>query len=500
VTKQIRNLGVFLAVLYLALFLQVNRLTVFDAEDLQNKPGNNREVERDFTSPRGTVSTADGVVIAESVDSPPGSRFSLQRQFPEGPRYAHITGYYGFSVGSAGLERSYNDELAGRTNDFDLEDIGDLFVEREQVGNLTLTIRDDVQRAAQEALGEREGSVVAIDPRTGGILALWSFPSYDPNLLSTHDTAAAALANEQLNADPENPKLSRAYQDRFSPGSTFKVVTATAGVERGNVSRDQPDYPQVDSYQPPGAGSPIPNFGGSTCGGTLFTILQRSCNSSFAQMGVEDIGVEGMTEIAEGFGFNDQVPIDLPPPEGREEQVASVFPEIPDNSEAFLGLSAIGQFDVQATPLQMALVAAGVANDGVVMEPHVVAQVRDDQDEVVEDNSDGEEWRRAMSPATSGLLREAMQAVVADGSAERLDDGLEEFEVGGKTGTAEIGDTGRSNTWIVGFAGNPGEVPSVAVAVIVQSQEGVSEQTGGRVAAPVGAEVLAAALQGEGGG
>ena len=498
-TKQIRNLGVFLAVLYLALFVQVNRLTVFDAEDLQNKPGNNREVERDFTSPRGTISTADGVVIAESVESP-GSRFSLQRRFPEGPRYAHITGYYGFSVGSAGLERSYNDELAGRTNDFDLEDLGDLFVEREQLGNLTLTIRDDVQRAAQEALGEREGSVVAIDPRTGGILALWSFPSYDPNLLSTHDTNAAALANEQLNNDPENPKLSRAYQERFSPGSTFKVVTATAGVERGNVNRDQPDYPVVDSYQPPGAGSPIPNFGGGDCGGTLFVILQRSCNTSFAQMGVENIGIEGMTEIAEGFGFNDQVPIDLPPPEGREEQVASVFPDIPENSEAFLGLSAIGQFDVQATPLQMALVAAGVANDGVIMEPHVVAEVRDDQDEVVEDNSDGEEWRRAMSPATSGLLREAMQAVVADGSAELLDEGIGEFEVGGKTGTAEIGDTGRSNTWIIGFAGPPGEIPSVAVAVIVQSQEGVSEQTGGRVAAPVGAQVLAAALDADGGG
>jgi peptidoglycan glycosyltransferase len=493
-TKQIRNLGMFLAVLYVALFLQVNRLTVFDAEDLQNKPGNNREIERDFDSPRGSVSTADGVVVARSVDTPPGGRFELQREFPEGPRYAHITGYYGFSVGSAGLERSYNDELAGRTGNFDLEDLGDLFVEREQVGDLTLTVRDDVQRAAEAALDGREGAVVAIDPRTGGILAMYSNPTFDPNQLSVHDTQAAALVNEALNTDPENPKLSRAYQERFSPGSTFKVITSVAGVERGGVNRDQPVYPQADSYTAPGAGAPIPNFGGSTCGGPLFVVLQQSCNSAFAQMGVEDVGVDGMTETAEGFGFNADLPFDLPAPEGREEQVRSVFPDIPDNSDAFLGLSAIGQFDVQATPLEMALVAAGVANDGRIMSPHVVAEVRDDQDEVV-DTIEPEEWRAAMEPATADLMRDAMRSVVDEGSAVRLNDGLENFDVGGKTGTAEIGDTGRSNTWIIGFAGPRGEAPTVAIGVIVQSQEGVSEQTGGRVAAPVGAAVLAAALQ-----
>lgn len=493
-TKQIRNLGVFLAVLYLALFLQINRLTVFEADDLQEKPGNNREIERDFSSPRGSVSTADGVVVARSVETAPGSRFELQREFPEGQRYAHITGYYGFSVGSAGLERSYNDELAGRTIDFDLQDLSDLFVERERVGDLTLTVRDDVQRAAEEALAGREGAVVALDPRTGGILAMYSNPTFDPNQLSTHDTGAANLVNEGLNDDPENPKLSRAYQERFSPGSTFKVITATAGIERGGVTRDEPVYPDLDEYTAPGTGQPIPNFGGTTCGGALFEILQRSCNSSFAQMGVENVGVDGMIATAEAFGFNDEVPFDLPPSEGREEQVASVFPEIPENSEALLAQSSIGQFDVQATPMEMALVAAGVANEGRIMAPHVVREVRDDQDEVI-DEIEPEEWTTAMSPATAGLMRDAMRSVVAEGSAERLNDGLEDFEVGGKTGTAQIGDTGRSNTWIVGFAGPPGEAPSVAVGVIVQSQEGVSEQTGGRVAAPVGAQVLAAALQ-----
>ncbi len=490
--KQIRNLGAFLAILYVALFVQVNRLTVFEQDSLQNKPGNNREIERDFNHPRGTISTADGVVVARSVDAPRGSRFELQREFPEGTRYAHITGYYGFTVGSAGLEKSYNDELAGRTHHFDLQDLKDLFVERERVGNLTLTVRDNVQRAAEGALEGRAGAVVAIDPRTGGILAMYSNPTYDPNQLSTLDTRAANLVNLQLNQADGNPKRSRVYQDRFSPGSTFKVVTATGGIERGNVTPDQPVYPQRSEYSAPGTGAPIHNFGGGTCGGALFEILQQSCNTAFAQMGAEDVGVDGMTDTAEGFGFNSDVPIDLPPAEGGTVQ--SVFPDIPANSLPLLAQSSIGQFDVQATPLQMALAASAVANDGKIMRPHVVEEVRDDEGEVV-DEADEDVWKTAMEPATAGLMRQAMESVVAEGSAQRLNEGLENFEVGGKTGTAQIGSSGRVNTWIIGFAGPPGETPEVAICVLVQNQEGVSEATGGRVAAPVGAAVLAAALQ-----
>jgi peptidoglycan glycosyltransferase len=491
--KQIRNLGAFLAILYIALFLQINRLTVFDQEALQNKPGNNREIERDFNHPRGTISTADGVVVARSVDAPAGSRFELQREFPEGQRYAHITGYYGFSVGSAGLEKSYNDELAGRTNSFDLQDIRDLFVERERVGNLTLTVRDDVQRAAEGALEGRAGAVVALNPQTGGILAMYSNPTFDPNQLSTLDTRAASAANTQLNQADGNPKLSRVYQDRFSPGSTFKVVTATGGIEHGGVTRDQPDYPVLSEYEAPGRGSPIPNFGGGSCGGTLFVILQDSCNTAFARMGAEDVGPDGMLDTAEAFGFNNSVPIDLPAPEAGP--VESVFPEIPENSLPLLAQASIGQQDVQATPLQMALVASAVANDGRIMSPHVVREVRDDEGEVV-DEENVEEWRTAMDSATAGLLREGMESVVAEGSAQRLNDGLENFEIGAKTGTAQIGDTGLVNTWIIGFAGPPGEAPTVAICVLVQNQDGVSnESTGGQVAAPVGAAVLAAALQ-----
>jgi penicillin-binding protein A len=492
VSKQIRNIGVFLAVCYAALFFQVNRLTVFQANELKDNPANNREVERDFSSPRGSIITADGEIVARSV--PSNDQYKLQREYPTGELFAHVTGYFAFELGSAGLERSYNDELAGRTIDFDLRKLSDLFVDRERVGDLTLTMRNDVQEVARRELGQRDGSVVALDPRNGEILALWSFPSYDPNTLATHDFNAAEQASALLNASPEKPTLARSYQDNFFPGSTFKIVTAAAGVERGGVTEDAPDYPARQAYQPVGAGGrpvgrPIGNFGGATCGGTLFPIMEASCNSAFAEMGAEDAGADAMIDTAEAFGFNKDVPIDLPRP------ARSSFPTDFENDPPKLAQSSIGQNSVVATPLQMALVAAAVANGGEIMTPHVVREVRDDQGEVIDTIATDDVWTQAMSSGTADLLRQGMIQVVENGTASRLDEGLEGYVVGGKTGTAQIGSTDSSHAWIIGFAGPPGEAPSVAVAVIVEGQPGVSEQTGGRVAAPIAAAVMQRALE-----
>ena len=491
-SKQIRNVGVFLMVCYAALFVQVNRLTIFEANALKDNPANNREVERDFSSPRGSIITADGTVVARSV--PSNDQYKFQREYPTRDLFAHVTGYFAFELGSAGLERSYNDELAGRTIDFDLREVSDLFVDRERVGDLTLSMRNDVQQVALQELGQRQGSVVALDPRNGEILALWSFPSYDPNALATHDFNAAEAASNLLNADPEKPTLARSYQDNFFPGSTFKIVTAAAGVERGGVTPDQPDYPARQAYQPVGAGGrpvgrPIGNFGGATCGGTLFPIMEASCNSAFAQMGAEDAGADAMIDTAQAFGFNQDVPIDLPRP------ARSSFPTNFENDPPKLAQSSIGQNDVQATPLQMALVAAAVANGGEIMTPHVVREVRDDQGEVVDTIPTDDVWTRAMSSGTADVLRQGMIGVVQDGTASRLDDDLPGYEVGGKTGTAQIGSSDSSHAWIIGFAGPPGEAPSVAVAVIVEGQPGVSEQTGGRVAAPIASAVMRQALE-----
>jgi peptidoglycan glycosyltransferase len=486
-SKQIRNLGVFLVCCYTALFLQVNRLTVFQAEELQNDPRNNRQVVRDFSRPRGTIESVDGVVLAESVES--NDRFKLQRVYPTKDLFAHVTGFFAFQLGSAGVEKTYNDALAGRTISFNLRELGDLFVDRERVGNVTLSLRNDVQEVARDELAGRNGSVVALDPRNGEILALYSNPSYDPNVLANHDFTAAAAAADQLNQDPEKPTRARTYMERKPPGSTFKIVTATAGIEHGGVTADSPSYPVQSEYRAATFGQPIGNFGGGSCGGTLFTILQESCNTAFAQMGVENATALGLTDSAADFGFNAAVPIDLP------GGVRSVWPtEKVANDPPVLAQSSIGQNEVSATPLQMALVAAAVANGGKIMVPHVMREVRDGQQDVV-DRFEPEVWTTAMTPDTAELLRQAMISVVTDGTARRLDDGLDgNIVVGGKTGTAQIGNEDSSHAWIIGFAGPEGEPPTVAVAVIVEAQPGVSEQTGGQVAAPIAAAVLKQAL------
>lgn len=494
-SKQIRNLGVFLAFCYAALFVQVNRLTVFEAEELQDKPENVRTLERDFSAPRGDIVTADGVVVAESV--PSDDEYQLQRRYPTRELFAHVTGHFAFQLGSTGVEREYNGYLTGDDIGLSLDRLDDLFVDRDVVGDVVLSLRNDVQQVAKDQLGEREGSVVALDPRNGEILALWSFPSYDPNDLATHDFDAGTALSTMLTNDPEKPTVARSFQDNFFPGSTFKVVTAAAGLQGGVVTPDQPVYPASNAYQPQvngqPSGSPVPNFGGGTCGGALFEILQDSCNSAFAQMGLEDVGPDGLVAAAEAFGFNSEVPVDLP------GAAASTFPTDVEGTPlsqnpGIVAQLSIGQNDVRATPLQMAMVAAAVANEGRMMQPHVMREIRDDQGDKVAEY-DPELWRTPVSPDTAAVLRDAMESVVTDGSARRLDDGLEAFAVGGKTGTAQLaGGQDKSHAWIIGFAGPEGEVPHVAVAVIVEAQDGASEQTGGQVAAPIGAAVMQQAL------
>ena len=485
-TRQIRLLGLGLMVCFLALFVQLNRLTVFQAAELNANPVNTRAILRDFSRPRGSVTTADGVVIARSV--PSSDRYALQRQYPEGALFAQVTGYYSFALGSAGVEKTYNGELAGRSLHLSLQQLSDLFVNKDHVGDLTLTVRADLQRIATEQLGARRGSVVALDPRTGEILALVSYPSYDPNLLADHDTEVATNVARMLDASPDKPRLGRAYQDRFFPGSTFKVVTATAGITRGGVTPTAPVYPVSNAYTAPGTTRALRNFGGKSCGGTLFEILRASCNTAFAQMGVET-GPAGMIATAEAFGFNQPVPIDLTAP------AVSNFPTDFTRNLPALAQSSIGQNDVSATPLQMAMAAGAVANaNGEVMVPHVLHDVRDIDGNVVETYRP-KVWTTAMDSATAALMRDAMRGVVQSGTATRL--AVAGFDVGGKTGTAQLGTSpARSHAWIIGFAGPPGQDPTIAVAVIVEGQLGASEQTGGRVAAPIAQAVLSAYLHG----
>ncbi|WCO67148.1 penicillin-binding protein 2 [Iamia majanohamensis] len=488
--RQIKKLGIALVVCFGLLFAQVNYIQFFGAERLNERPDNTREQTREFARPRGQILAADGSVLAFSVEE--RSQFRYRRIYPEGALFGPVTGYYSAILGATGVERSYGNELSGTTPELRFGNLSDLFVDRENVGNVHLTLRRDVQQIATELLGDREGSVVALDPRTGAVDAMVSFPSYDPNPLSSNDTEATDIKTV-LDADPENPLLFRAYQDIFFPGSTFKVVTASTAVEAGIVTQDSPDYPVQSGFDVDFTDQDLRNFGGSSCGGTLFEILRESCNWSFAQMGV-DLGPERMIAGAEAYGFNAEPPVDLPAP--ATSQFPTEFPD--DEGNGPLARASIGQGDVSASPLQMALVTAGIVNGGSVPTPHVMDRVTDEEGEVVSTFAPSE-WTRATSAETADVIRRGMVEVAQPGgTAEGLQ--IPGLEVGGKTGTAQLGtDPPRSHAWILGFAGPPGQPPEVAVAVIVEGQDGASEQTGGRVAAPIARAVMEAVLAARGG-
>jgi peptidoglycan glycosyltransferase len=484
VNRQIRRLGITMLVLFGALFVQLNVIQVIRADTYNDNPNNTRAIVRDFSRPRGQIIAADGTVLARSV--PSEGRFERQREYPEGELFAQVTGYFSFAAGADGVEQTYNDVLAGRTSE-SADGLGDLLLGGPRTADVSLAIPTEVQRAARDALGPTRGSVVALDPRDGSILALWSFPSYDPALLSSVDIEAAQAARDRLLADEANPLLPASYRETFFPGSTFKVVTAAAGLSSGEVTVESPSYPRSSGYVPPLTDNPINNFGNSTCGGSLFNILRVSCNTAFAQMGV-DLGSEVLVGQAEAFGFNDVPPLDLP--EVAPSPIGDVASFI--QNTPVLAMTAIGQNAVRATPLQMAMVAGGIANGGQVMVPHVMAQVRNEDGEVIE-RFEPEPWTQAMSSEDAATLTEAMVGVVEDGTASRL--AVPGVATAGKTGTAQLGN-GLSHAWIIGFA--PAEAPRVAVAVIVEAQPGASEQTGGRVAAPIAQAVLGAALEATG--
>ena len=483
-TRQIRLVGLGLMVCFGILFLQLNRLTVIDAKKLNDNPINTRKILRDFSQPRGTITTADGEVIAQSVSS--SDRYKLQRQYPDGPLYAGVTGYFSFTLGSAGVEKTYNDQLAGRTQGLSLSHLGDLFVQKDRVGDVTVTLRNDLQQLAAQQLAGRKGSVVALDPRTGAILAMYSNPTSDPNVLADHDTNKAAQAALALDAQPDKPRLARTYQERFFPGSTFKVVTATAALESGKFTMDAPSFPVATEYTPPLTNLPIHNFDGEACGGNLESALVVSCNTVFAQVGVQ-VGADKMISTAQDFGFDKDVPIDLTNP------AQSAFPTDFKGKTPLLAQAAFGQNDVSATPLEMAMVAGAVADGGKIMTPHVLQEVRDADAKVIQ-RYHPSVWRTAMDDGTAQALHDAMLKVVQSGTATRL--AVPGFTVGGKTGTAQLGvDPPLSHAWIIGFAGPTGQAPTIAVAVIVEGQREVSNATGGHIAAPVAQAILQAYLQ-----
>lgn len=486
---RIRRLAVGLLVAYLVLFVQLNVLQVGQSESLNADVRNTRQTTRDFNRPRGRIVTADGVVIADSIPSTDG-RFKYQRVYPTGELFANITGYWSYAFGSEQLERTQSDVLSGDTGVQQLNDLPNIFDRNpDDSGTVSVTLRADLQDKARQLLAGREGSIVMLDPRSGAVLAMFSAPTYDPNLIAVHTSAEAEKAKIWYGNFPGKPLLANAYQERYMPGSTFKIVTTTAALENAEVTLATEFAPE-NQYLPPQTTDPIENYGGSTCGGDFATVFAKSCNTPFARLAVQ-MGADKMVTAADRFGLNEAPPIDLPlPARSRFGTVEEFKDNIP-----FLAIRGFGQNEVAVTPLQMAMIAGSVANQGNMMIPYVVAETRGHGGELLS-KAQPRVWKTPMSPQTAATLTGLMINVVNNGTARCCMALANGVQAAAKTGTAQLnarGEPQRSHAWITAFA--PAEAPRYAIAVMLKgTTDEISAGTGGKLAGPIAKEMLDMAL------
>jgi Cell division protein FtsI/penicillin-binding protein 2 len=487
VNAPLRRVAVAVIVLFGLLIVNVNYVQVLHADKLRADPSNTRVLLGEYERQRGSI-VVDGRAIAQSV--PTKDRLRYLRQYPDGAVYAPATGFYSLVYGAAGMERAENDILSGKDGRLFTRQLSDLFTGRDpKGGNVVLTLNARAQQAAFKGMTKQTGAVVALDPRTGAILALVSTPSYDPSTLSSHDTAAIRKSWGELGKQSPDPMIDRAISARYPPGSVFKVVVSAAALQNGRKPGDR--IPAPTRYFLPGTRTQLKNFDNETCGDgktdTFLHALTISCNTAFAQLGI-DLGRDTIREQARAFGIDDEsftMPLRVAP---------STLGGIPD--DAALGQSSIGQRDVQITPMQGAMIAAAVANDGVLMRPYLIKELQA-PDLSTLDTTEPEEIGRAMPAEVADTLTDMMANVVNNGTgrAARIDG----VQVAGKTGTAENVQGAQPHAWFVGFA--PADHPTVAVAVLLE-HAGVAgnEVTGGEAAAPIARDVIQAVLTSQGSG
>ena len=484
--KPIRIMATMSLVLFLALLLNVTYLQYFRAEELNDRNDNRRVRDAEFSRQRGPILVA-GSPIAESVSS--DDRFEYQRRYPQPLKYAHTTGFFSYIYGASGVESNQNQILSGSDPRLFVNRVVDMISNTQpEGGSVSLTLDPQAQTAAFDgvrALGEdTKAAVVALEPATGKILAMVSSPTYDPNQLASHDLESVQSTWERLLDAPASPMSNRAIQEVYPPGSTFKLVTAAAALETGDYEPDTQvkggtrlDLPLTDTD--------LVNQGGSNCGGDRITLTQAlmvSCNVSFGDIAL-DIGAGKLGETAEAFGFGQRYL------EGLGGQAVSRFPEDPDEPQT--AFSAIGQFEVAATPLQMALVTATVANNGQGMRPYLVDEVRSPDLSVLEKTSPEELPQRAMSAESAGKLTQMLVQVVEAGTGSTAQ--IPGVAVAGKTGTAQSSEDRDNYAWFVSFA--PADDPQVAVAVLVEDA-GVAQDaiSGSGLAAPIAKRVMEAVI------
>ncbi|AYY11380.1 penicillin-binding protein 2 [Actinobacteria bacterium YIM 96077] len=482
----IRRVSAGCLLLVVALLINLTYIQAFWADELNAHPDNRRVTISEYARERGPILAADDTRIAVSEEV--GGDFEFLRKYPDGPLYAPVTGYYSYQYGRSATERAQNAILSGEDDRLFVRRLIDLVTgEEPKGGGVKLTIDPAAQEAAYETLGNNKGSVVAIDVRTGAVLAMVSKPSYDPNPLASHSLSEQQEHWEQLQADDEQPHLNRAIAQTLPPGSVFKLVTAAAALESGEYEADS-TVPGPAEYDLPQSERNLPNQNGEPCGSdgetTLTNALRISCNTAFAHLG-EELGADALRDQAQRLGFNAQ-----PLTDDDMNAAASVFPDDPDAPQTVL--SAIGQFDVRATPLQIAMVSAAIANDGVLMEPYLVDELRAPDLVSTLHQTEPEEASQAMSAGTARQLTDMMVEVVEDGTGSNAS--MSGIEVAGKTGTAQSAPERPPYAWFTSFA--PADDPQVAVAVVIEEAPDTARDDigGGRLAAPIARAVMEAVM------
>lgn len=467
---------------FLALVLATTWIQAVAGPEYRDDPRNPRLSAWRVGRERGAVITDDAVVAGRSDPNPEDPQ-TFTRVYPTDDRYAHTVGWVSVLFGSRGLERTRENDLVSHRDSTISGVLNAVLGGDPRPRGLRLSIVDEIQQVAIDALDGERGSIIALDPETGAILASVSTPGFDPNTLVGTD---AAPAGNSLEMDPDEPLLHRTIGTTYPPGSTFKVITTAAALETG-IAGPATEFDDPEALELPGTSATVHNYDDDVCTDgrsvTLAEAFVRSCNTTFAALGME-VGGETLTATAEAFGFNQEIPYDIP-------VLASSMPEASDFADdpAATAHNALGQRDVRATPIQMALVAAAVANEGNIMIPFVVADVFT-HDGKIESTTGPTLWRRAISPASAAILSDLMEQAVLSGTGHNA--AVPGVRVAGKTGTAEV--TGAAPyVWFIGFAPvepEPGE-RRIALAVVLEDGGPAGETaSGGSVAAPIAAELF----------
>lgn len=483
--RPVRRLAVACLLLFGALLVNANVVQVVEARSLARNPHNVRAIIASYNEQRGDI-VVGGQAIAASV--PTSGPYKFTRTYPGGSLYAPVTGFDSPVYGTTGIEHAYDSLLSGNDPRLTFDRFSALFTGRKpQGGSVVLTLSKAAQTAAAQGLGNRPGAVVALDPSTGAVLALVSSPSFNPAGVSTLNSASDISHYTALLHSPLMPMVDRATQDRYPPGSTFKIVTSAAAFGSGQYT-PQTVIPAPTVLKLPQTTHLFHNFDRSSCSPTgkqtIFDAFRISCDTAYAGLGLK-IGASAMLAQAHAFGIGTMVP-GFP-----LAQVPSSFPT--PTAPPFLAYDSIGQYDVAMTPLQMAMITAAVADGGTEMLPYLVSEELAPNLSILS-RTTPQVFRRPMSGQIAADISSMMVAVVRNGTGTSV--AIPGIQVAAKTGTAQVSGS-TLDDWFVAFA--PATHPRIAVAVVVLNQPGLAvSNQGGVVAAPIARSVISAYLASQG--